>query len=39
MLRTNRKHFGPINTKKAEYNLDTESMFRDIESVVEKTMQ
>jgi hypothetical protein len=39
MLRANRKHFGPINTKKAEYNLDAESMFKDIERVIMKTMQ
>jgi len=35
MLRLNRTHFGPINTKKAEYNLDAERMFREIEQVVD----
>lgn len=38
MLRVNRSHFGPINGKKAEYNLDAEKMFKDIEKVVDKTL-
>jgi hypothetical protein len=38
MLRENRKHFGPIKEKKAEYNLDAEQMFRDIEKVVDGTL-
>ena len=37
MFRVNRKHFGPINSKTAEYNRDAEKMFRDIEKVVDKT--
>lgn len=36
MLRSNRSHFGPINQKKAEYMLDAEKMFRDIEKTVDK---
>jgi len=35
MLRVDRSHFGPINRKRAEYNLDAEKMFRDIEAVVD----
>ena len=38
MLRVNRSHFGPINIKKAEYNLDAEQMFRDIEKVVDNAI-
>jgi len=38
MLRSNRTHFGPIKTKKAEYNLDAERMFKDIEKVIDKTL-
>lgn len=34
MLRSNRSHFGPINRKAAEYNLDAEKMFMDIEKIV-----
>lgn len=35
LLRLNRSHFGPINSKKAEYNLDAEKMFRDIEKLID----
>ena len=38
MLRVNRRHFGPINTKKAEYKPDAEKMFKDIEKVIDKTL-
>jgi hypothetical protein len=38
MLRVNRSHFGPINRQKAEYNLDAEKMFKDIEKVIDKTL-
>lgn len=35
MLRINRRHFGPINAKKAEYNQQAAKMFEQIESVVD----
>lgn len=34
MLRSNRSHFGPIKKKAAEYNLDAEKMFKDIEKII-----
>jgi hypothetical protein len=35
MLRVNRRHFGPVNTKKAEYKPEAEKMFKDIEATVD----
>lgn len=34
MLRTNRLHFGPLKKKAAEYNLDANKMFKNIENIV-----
>lgn len=35
MLRLNRRHFGPINRKEAEYLESAEKMFEQIESIVD----